>query len=92
MAWKGSSNIDNGFVFDLRDLNMIDFSTSDQTVKLGSGSTWKDVNAALTPYNVSVVGGRINEVGVGGFLTGGRSFSDCHTPEAPVVNVSRLLI
>lgn len=73
MSWKGSSSIDDGFVLDLRDLNQIDISIADQSVKLGPGSTWKEVYAAMKPYNITTTGGRINDVGVGGFLLGGKT-------------------
>ena len=73
MSWKGSSNIDGGFVIDLRGMNQIDISVEDQTVKLGPGSLWQEVYKVMTPYNVSTAGGRINAVGVGGFLLGGGS-------------------
>jgi FAD/FMN-containing dehydrogenase len=35
------------------------------------GGKWKDVIAALVPYKKTVVGGRLDIVGVGGYLTGG---------------------
>ncbi|KAF8599903.1 FAD-binding domain-containing protein [Ceratobasidium sp. AG-I] len=41
------------------------------TVDIGSGLVWDDVYAALEPYNVNVVGGRVTGVGVGGFTLGG---------------------
>jgi FAD/FMN-containing dehydrogenase len=71
MCWRGLSNIDGGFVIDLRALNQIDISPGDQTVKLGPGSTWINVYAAMEPYNLTTTGGRISSVGVGGFLLGG---------------------
>jgi FAD/FMN-containing dehydrogenase len=74
MSWKGSSNIGRqGFVIDLRALNKIDISTADQTLKLGPGSTWTRVYAALSPSNLTTTGARLNDVGVGGFLLGGES-------------------
>ncbi|KAG7090438.1 hypothetical protein E1B28_009557 [Marasmius oreades] len=71
MAWKGSSNIDEGFVVDLRGMNQIDVSTEDQTVKLGPGSLWQEVYKVMAPYNVSTIGARLNAVGVAGYLLGG---------------------
>ena len=72
MCWPGSSNIEDGFVLDLRGLNQIKVSVEDQTVKLGPGSIWQDVYAAMAPFNITTAGARINEVGVGGFLLGGK--------------------
>lgn len=77
MAWSGSSNIDGGFLIDLRDLNQIDISAKNQTVKLGPGLPWKEVYAALTPFNLTTTGARLNDVGVGGFLLGGKLFRLC---------------
>jgi FAD/FMN-containing dehydrogenase len=78
MAWKGSSNIDDGFVFDLSVMNGIDISPKGDVVKLGPGSRWTDVYAQLAPHNISVPGARINNVGVAGFLAMGKS-STLHT-------------
>ncbi|QRV84351.1 FAD-binding domain protein [Ceratobasidium sp. AG-Ba] len=41
------------------------------TVDVGSGLIWDNVYAALQPYNVTVVGGRVTGVGVAGFALGG---------------------
>lgn len=70
MPWKGSSNINGGFVIDLRGLNQID--VKENTVSLGPGSQWRDVYVAMAPFNVTTTGARINTVGVGGFLLGGK--------------------
>ncbi|KAE9393030.1 FAD-binding domain-containing protein, partial [Gymnopus androsaceus JB14] len=37
----------------------------------GAGSRWRDVYAVLKPENLTTVGGRVGDVGVGGFLLGG---------------------
>ena len=42
-----------------------------QTADIGAGLIWDDVYAALEPYNVTVVGGRVTGVGVAGFTLGG---------------------
>ncbi|KAG8682618.1 hypothetical protein FRC08_014849 [Ceratobasidium sp. 394] len=41
------------------------------TVDIGSGLVWDDVYSALEPHAVTVVGGRVSGVGVGGFTLGG---------------------
>ncbi|KAL7941262.1 hypothetical protein V8C42DRAFT_335237 [Trichoderma barbatum] len=71
MCWKGSSNIEGGFLIDLRALNSINIVHERQIVELGPGATWINVYAAMEPYNISTAGGRISGVGVGGFLLGG---------------------
>lgn len=42
-----------------------------QTAEIGAGLIWDDVYAALEPFNVNVVGGRVTGVGVAGFTLGG---------------------
>lgn len=71
MTWKGASNIDDGFVLDLRGLNIVEILPSEGTAKLGPGSTWQTVYKEMVPYNLTVAGARISGVGVGGFLAGG---------------------
>lgn len=41
------------------------------TTTIGAGLIWDDVYAALEPYGVNVVGGRVTGVGVAGFTLGG---------------------
>ena len=52
-------------------LRSIDYDSVSQTVEIGTGLKWDDVYAALEPHGVSVVGGRVTDVGVGGFSLGG---------------------
>ncbi|KAI9451166.1 FAD-binding domain-containing protein [Lactarius psammicola] len=42
-----------------------------ETVDIGAGLTWTDVYAYLVPKGVNVVGGRLQGVGVAGFILGG---------------------
>ncbi|KAL0577496.1 hypothetical protein V5O48_004482 [Marasmius crinis-equi] len=71
MAWKGSSNIDGGFVIDLRNIQYVDISPDRKSVSLGPGSTWREVYHDLAPFNLITTGGRLADVGVGGFFMGG---------------------
>ena len=41
------------------------------TVEVGAGLTWDPVYAALEPYGITVVGGRIPSIGVAGLTLGG---------------------
>ena len=52
-------------------LRSIDYDSISQTVEIGTGLKWDDVYAALEPHGVSVAGGRVTDVGVGGFTLGG---------------------
>lgn len=50
------------------------YTTYDSVTNLasiGPGGNWGDVYLALTPYNVTVVGGRDADVGRSGYLLGG---------------------
>ena len=51
--------------------NQVVYSAAQQQVTVGPGLTWDAVYAALEPYNRTAVGGRIQGVGVAGFLLGG---------------------
>ncbi|KAI9439709.1 FAD dependent oxidoreductase [Lactarius indigo] len=41
------------------------------TVELGAGLTWDEVYAALDPFEITVIGGRVRGVGVSGLTLGG---------------------
>ncbi|KAK7033922.1 hypothetical protein VNI00_012546 [Paramarasmius palmivorus] len=72
MSWSGSSNIDSsGFTIDMQGLRGVTLSDDRTVVSFASGSRWRDVYNELTPYNLTTVGGRVGDVGVGGFLLGG---------------------
>ncbi|KAJ7605457.1 hypothetical protein DFH06DRAFT_1348718 [Mycena polygramma] len=72
MPWKGANNIDTpGVTFDLSQLNNVALSSDKSVVHVGPGLRWGPVYDALEPYNLTIVGGRSNTVGVGGYLLGG---------------------
>ncbi|KAJ7689857.1 hypothetical protein B0H17DRAFT_883436, partial [Mycena rosella] len=69
---KAGSNVDaTGFTIDLQNMNQIQVLEEGNIVSFGSGCRWHDVYSALRPYNLTTVGGRVTDVGVGGFLLGG---------------------
>ncbi|KAJ2929232.1 hypothetical protein H1R20_g7868, partial [Candolleomyces eurysporus] len=49
----------------------VEYDASAQTAEVGAGLVWDDVYAALEPFAVNVVGGRVSGVGVAGFTLGG---------------------
>jgi FAD/FMN-containing dehydrogenase len=69
----GFSNANAGVTIDLRGLNKIELSADGNTVELGTGNEWVNVYEKLDPLGKSVVGARVADVGVGGFLSGGKS-------------------
>lgn len=81
VPFAGASNCPGGVTVDLADLNQIivhhDENTElnkhmqSQIVSVGSGNKWLDVYRALEPQSLTVVGGRVAGVGVGGLILGG---------------------
>ncbi|RYP84556.1 hypothetical protein DL769_001144 [Monosporascus sp. CRB-8-3] len=67
----GASNAPGGVTIDLRGLDSIELSADNSTASVGVGATWDAVYAKLDPLGLSVAGGRIAGVGVGGLTLGG---------------------
>ncbi|KJZ71633.1 hypothetical protein HIM_08945 [Hirsutella minnesotensis 3608] len=68
-GWSSISQ--SGILIDLSLLNAVTISADKETVSLGPGGHWGQVYEALDPYGISVIGGRIPQVGVGGLMLGG---------------------
>lgn len=74
MANPGFSSVDgSGIVLDLNALDEITLSPKTDTVSVGPGATWGKVYEELEKHELKVVGGRANDVGVGGLIIGGLS-------------------
>lgn len=71
MWFPGASNSPGGVTIDLQGLDSIDLSADHSTVSIGVGATWDSVYAKLDPFGLSVAGGRVAGVGVGGLTLGG---------------------
>ncbi|KAK7752796.1 hypothetical protein SLS62_005348 [Diatrype stigma] len=71
MWLPNASNGADGVTIDLRGLNCIDLNSEKSTVSVGVGATWDAVYAKLDPLGLSVAGGRVAGVGVGGLALGG---------------------
>jgi len=54
--------------------NRTKVNAGNRTVDVGPGLIWDEVYAALAPFGMSVVGGRIPGVGVAGLTLGGGKF------------------
>lgn len=61
----------SGIQISMRRFRQVVYHSNNQTVDIGSGLVWDDVYAALEPYSVSVLGGRVSGVGVAGLTLGG---------------------
>ncbi|KAH3920839.1 hypothetical protein HBI56_011090 [Parastagonospora nodorum] len=68
---EGFASISKGPLISTKELNEVTFHPESMTVTVGPGNDWQDVHKALEGTNVTVVGGRIGEVGVGGYVLGG---------------------
>lgn len=67
----GASNAPGGITIDLSKLNDIHVSDDLEWARVGTGNRWKAVYSKLEPLNRTVAGGRLGDVGVGGFILGG---------------------
>lgn len=70
-----AANIDHGATIDLTNMNDITINLDRSSVSVGGGAIWKNIYAALQPMNLTVLGARVADLGVGGFLTGGELLS-----------------
>lgn len=70
-AFAGASNIEGGVTIDLRNLNQINVSADKKQTAVGAGNVWYDVFTKLTPMGLTVIGGRVSAIGVGGLTLGG---------------------
>ncbi|KAM0547785.1 hypothetical protein ACHAPJ_010246 [Fusarium lateritium] len=62
-----------GVTIDLGLINDTVVSDDRTTARVGGGSLSRQVFAALDPYGLAYVGGRVGQVGIGGFTLGGGS-------------------
>ncbi|KAL8768906.1 MAG: hypothetical protein Q9209_004961 [Squamulea sp. 1 TL-2023] len=69
--WRGAANIQPGITVDMRVMNSLQLSTDRKIAGVGGGALWDQIYPQLVPYNLTILGGRIPGIGVGGFATGG---------------------
>ena len=62
---------DTGVLIDLVNLNQITLSNDQLVASIGPGNRWGAVYKVLNGTGRTVVGGRVTDVGVGGYLLGG---------------------
>ncbi|KAF3931067.1 hypothetical protein ABW20_dc0105584 [Dactylellina cionopaga] len=67
----GFSSTNDGVLLNLKELNQVVYDTKQKVAKIGTGNRWGKVYQTLDQYNITVLGGRDADVGVGGFLLGG---------------------
>lgn len=69
----GAANDNGSVTIDLMGIADVNVSSDRSTVSVGSGAICSDVYDKLVPMNLTVLGARVADIGVGGFLTGGES-------------------
>ncbi|KAF2399747.1 FAD binding domain-containing protein [Trichodelitschia bisporula] len=67
----GFASVAGGPLVSLQYLNEVAYDAAARTVRVGPGNRWHNVSAALQGTGMTVVGGRMGEVGVGGYMLGG---------------------
>ena len=71
MSWAGAANIQDGVTMDLSEMNSVEISDDQKVTGVGPGARWHDVYSKLDALGLSVVGGRVSDVGVAGLTLGG---------------------
>ncbi|KAJ5895641.1 hypothetical protein N7495_007332 [Penicillium taxi] len=75
MPNNGFASIQDGLLISTRKLSQVNYNSNTQTAVVGPGISWEDAQKGLIGMGRTLVGGRIGEVGVGGYtLGGGMSF------------------
>ena len=72
------ASVDDGPLISTRNLDEVSFDLATETVRVGPGNRWDDVAKALDGTGYTAVGGRMGNVGVGGYLVGGESALSLH--------------
>ncbi|KAI8633657.1 FAD binding domain-containing protein [Xylariaceae sp. FL1651] len=65
------ASISGGPLISTKNLNEVILDPVAQTVRVGPGNRWDDISAALDGSGYTAVGGRLGNVGVGGYMLGG---------------------
>ena len=75
-----AANIDDGVLIDLGGFDKVEYNSERGVATIGSGLRWGEVYTQLDQFNVTVVGGRVLDVGVGGLILGSM-FDQCTAPQ-----------
>ena len=71
MFWAGSANIAGGVTIDLSSITFVSVSPDRKITSAGGGARWSAIYSKLDPMGLSIVGGRVFDVGIGGLTIGG---------------------
>src|SRR3954451_3152647 len=67
----GLGSVDDGVVIDLSPMDEVFVDTASDTVRVGGGATWAQVDAATNAHGRATPAGIISTAGVGGLTLGG---------------------
>jgi FAD/FMN-containing dehydrogenase len=67
----GTALADGGLTINMSRMNAIAYDETTNSVTVGAGATWGEVDAALEPLGLIVPGGLVSTTGVAGFTLGG---------------------
>ncbi|KKF92680.1 Bifunctional solanapyrone synthase [Ceratocystis platani] len=67
----GWSSVDGGPLVSMREFNEVTLDRDTETIRIGAGQRWANVLNKLDGTGYTMVGGRMSDVGVGGFVLGG---------------------
>lgn len=81
---KYFGSVEGGPLVSMERLNEVTLDEEAQTVRVGPGNRWQDVQSALDGTGYTVVGGRIGHVGVSGLLLGG-TLPSPHRPNLVII-------
>ncbi|KAF5023557.1 hypothetical protein F66182_4370 [Fusarium sp. NRRL 66182] len=70
-AFAGASSIEGGITISFANLKAVSLSEDEKIASIQPGNIWGDVFEQLAKSDLSVVGGRLYNIGVGGLTTGG---------------------
>ncbi|KAK8075426.1 FAD-dependent monooxygenase yanF [Apiospora hydei] len=70
-AMVGASSIGGGITISLSNLNGISLNQDKSVASIGPGNVWGRVYESLAKSGLTVIGGRLSNIGVGGLTTGG---------------------
>ena len=62
---------DDGLVIDLSGIKFVDVNASNNTVKVGGGNIWSEVDNATHEFGLAIPSGMVSTTGVGGLTLGG---------------------
>jgi FAD/FMN-containing dehydrogenase len=71
MSNPAFNNIHNGVLISTDRMKDISWAENDTILRVSAGALWSEVYAKAEEYGKVVVGGRVGDVGVSGFLLGG---------------------